>query len=50
MASQISIFDGSQKFVLNKRIKLIELFGGIGSQAKALKNLGRTSSIISFAR
>lgn len=40
MASQISIFDGSQKFILNKRIKLIELFGGIGSQAKALKNLG----------
>ena len=28
------------KFVIDKPIRLIELFAGIGSQAKALKNLG----------
>lgn len=28
------------KFVIDKEIRLIELFAGIGSQAKALKNLG----------
>ena len=37
---QISMFDGSHRFVINKPIRLIELFAGIGSQAKALKNLG----------
>lgn len=37
---QISLFDGSQKFKIEKPIRLIELFAGIGSQAKALKNLG----------
>jgi DNA (cytosine-5)-methyltransferase 1 len=37
---QISIFDGKHKFVFDRKIMLIELFGGIGSQAKALKNIG----------
>lgn len=37
---QISLFDGSQQFKIDKPIRLIELFAGIGSQAKALKNLG----------
>lgn len=37
---QISLFDGNNKFKINKPIRLIELFAGIGSQAKALKNLG----------
>jgi len=40
MGSQISIFDGGNKFVIDKKIRLIELFGGIGSQAKALRNIG----------
>lgn len=34
------MFDGSTRFVIDKPIRLIELFAGIGSQAKALKNLG----------
>lgn len=37
---QISIFDGKHKFVFDKPIRLIELFAGIGSQAKALRNIG----------
>lgn len=37
---QMSFFDGSERFVFDKKIMLIELFGGIGSQAKALKNIG----------
>jgi DNA (cytosine-5)-methyltransferase 1 len=37
---QISIFDGSQRFVIDKPIRLVELFGGYGSQALALKYLG----------
>jgi DNA (cytosine-5)-methyltransferase 1 len=37
---QISFFDGKHRFVLDKKIRLIELFGGIGSQAKALRNIG----------
>lgn len=37
---QISIFDGSTKFKIDKPIRLIELFGGYGSQALALKYLG----------
>lgn len=36
---QISMFDGSQKFTINKPIRLIELFAGYGSQALALKYL-----------
>lgn len=38
--SQISFFDGSQPLKITKPIRLIELFAGIGSQAKALKRLG----------
>ena len=37
---QISIFDGEEKFKIDKPIRLIELFAGIGAQAKALENLG----------
>lgn len=37
---QISLFDGTQRFRIEKPIRLIELFAGIGSQAKALTNLG----------
>ncbi len=35
-----SLFEGSQKLKITKPIRLIELFGGIGSQAKALERLG----------
>lgn len=38
--SQISFFDGSQPLKITKPIRLIELFAGIGSQAKALERLG----------
>lgn len=38
--NQVSFFDGSEKFTFGKPIRLIELFAGIGSQAKALKNIG----------
>jgi DNA (cytosine-5)-methyltransferase 1 len=37
---QIGMFDGKNKYKFNKPIRLIELFGGIGCQAKALENLG----------
>ncbi len=37
---QMSLFDGNQKFHNDKPIRLIELFGGYGSQALALKYLG----------
>ena len=37
---QISFFDGNNNFVIDKPIRLIELFGGYGSQAFALKYLG----------
>lgn len=37
---QISFFEGSKRFKIDKPVRLIELFAGIGSQAKALKNLG----------
>lgn len=36
---QISLFDGSVEFKINKPIRLIELFAGYGSQALALKYL-----------
>lgn len=38
--NNISFFDGNQKFKIDKPIRLIELFAGIGAQAKALENLG----------
>lgn len=37
---QLSMFDGSQKYKIDKPIRLIELFAGYGSQALALKYLG----------
>lgn len=40
VVGQISLFDGQQRFRITKPIRLIELFAGIGSQAKALTNLG----------
>lgn len=38
--SQIGMFDGAKKFKIDKPIRLIELFAGIGAQAKALERLG----------
>ena len=40
MVTQISIFDGANKYVNDKPIRLIECFAGYGSQALALKYLG----------
>ena len=37
---QISMFDGGNQLKISKPIRLIELFAGIGSQSKALNNLG----------
>ena len=36
---QLGFFDGTQPLKIEKPIRLIELFGGIGSQAKALSRL-----------
>lgn len=40
MSGQISLFDGEHPLRIDKPIRLIELFAGIGAQAKALENLG----------
>lgn len=40
VGSQMSIFDGENPLKINKPIRLIELFAGIGAQEKALENLG----------
>ena len=41
MNEQLNLFAQSKKeYKIDKPIRLIELFGGIGSQAKALENLG----------
>lgn len=37
---QINMFDGENKFNINKPIRLIELFGGYGSQHFSLEYLG----------
>lgn len=37
---QMSIFDDIPRYKIRKQIRLIELFGGIGAQAKALERLG----------
>ncbi len=37
---QISMFEGKNPFKITKPLRLIELFAGIGAQAKALENLG----------
>lgn len=38
--AQIGMFDGTQKFKIDKPIRLIEIFAGVGSQSKALQRLG----------
>ena len=38
--AQTSIFDGATPLKITKPLRLIELFAGIGAQAKALENLG----------
>lgn len=40
MENQVTFFDGQKEFKIDKPVRLIELFAGIGSQAKALKNSG----------
>ena len=41
METQTTIFEYiSPTFKIDKHVRLIEMFAGIGSQAKALKNLG----------
>ena len=40
MNGQVSFFEGSSPLKIKKPIRLIELFAGIGAQAKALENLG----------
>ena len=37
---KFDLFDSKKKFKIQKPVRLIELFGGIGAQAKALENLG----------
>ena len=37
---QITMFDGENKYINTKPIRLVELFAGYGSQALALKYLG----------
>ncbi|MDD4111230.1 MAG: DNA (cytosine-5-)-methyltransferase, partial [Clostridia bacterium] len=37
---QIGMFESKNEYEITKPIRLIELFGGIGCQAKALENLG----------
>ena len=37
---QVSFFDGGHPLKITKPVRLIELFAGIGAQAKALENLG----------
>lgn len=36
---QLSLFDGAEEYKINKPIRLIELFAGIGAQAAALRNI-----------
>lgn len=47
----VSFFDGANRFVIDKPIRLIELFAGIGAQAKALERIigGGSSNTIEFA-
>lgn len=40
MRGQISFFDGEKPLKITKPLRLIELFAGIGAQAKAMENLG----------
>ena len=46
--NQISLFDGSKKFIFDKPIRLIELFAGVGSQAMTrTRGRGRVAVIFS---
>ena len=36
----MSFFDGANPFVIDRHVRLIELFAGIGAQAKAVERLG----------
>lgn len=51
---QLSLYDLTrQNYKIPNKIRLIELFAGIGSQAKALKNLGadfETWKVVEFDR
>lgn len=38
--AQMSLFDGTEPYKITKPIRLIELFAGIGAQAKALERIG----------
>ena len=40
MQGQMSFFDGANPFVIDRPVRLIELFAGIGAQAKAVERLG----------
>lgn len=40
MKGQVSMFEGNKPLKITKPLRLIELFAGIGAQAKALENLG----------
>lgn len=40
MKGQVSMFEGREPLKITKPLRLIELFAGIGAQAKALENLG----------
>ena len=40
MLNQISLFDGTERLKIDKPVRLIELFAGIGAQAKSLERLG----------
>lgn len=42
---QMSLFDGNAPFIIDKPVRLIELFAGIGSQAKAMEVLRRMYGI-----
>ena len=44
--SQIGFFDGGKRFKIDKPVRLIELFAGIGSQAKALERLNEKGLLL----
>ena len=51
MNEQLSLIPKSPPLKIDKPVRLIELFAGIGSQAKALKNLGvpfETYKVVEF--
>lgn len=40
MKGQLNFFQGGEPLKITKPVRLIEMFAGIGAQAKALENLG----------